>query len=217
MLRDLFSPSFEEEFRQAFQNLLKKDGREVSKRCEVVFLPPKPPRRKHGRYIVNLLTKTYSVELDSMEVVDLISGKAASRELALIIVRYLGVSTSGRHSDEWIPYEKFRGSKPYIQAFDRSVIRPLARVFGYNPERYEAACRRLGGKREKLGGMSYSFLFLPKVKVLTQVWKARREDYTPPAANMSFNRSSRYYLSIRDLLLVGQYMVRALEAESREV
>ncbi len=215
-LREIFSPSLEEEVRQAFRRLAKEDGGEVSKRCGVVFLPPRPPQRKHGRYIVNLLTKTYSVELGSMEVVDLISGKPASRELALIIVRYLGFSTSGRHSDDWVSYEKFPGARPYLQLFDRSVLRPLARIFGYNPERYEVACRRLGGKRERLGGMSYSFIFLPKIKVLTQVWRARKEDYTPPAANMSFNKSSRHYLSVRDLLLVGQYMVKILESESKK-
>ena len=214
-LKGIYSPSLDEELKCAFSELSKKDGEEISKKCGVVFLPPRKPNRKQGRYIVNLLTKTYSVEIEGRKVVDLISGKQASPELALVMVRYLGFSTGGRPRDDWVPYDKFPGSKPYLSLFDRNVLRPFARFFGYKPERYEAACKRLGGKRERLGGLSFSFLFLPKVKLLTQIWKARKEDYTPPAANISFNHSARHYLSARDLLLAGQFMVQFLEAEAR--
>jgi len=215
-LKDVFSPSLEAELNQAFKDLSKRNGEEVSKRCGVIFLPPRKPKRKFGRYIVNLLTKTYSVELESREVVDLISGKQAPAELALVITRYLAYSSGGRHRESWIPYERFPGSKPLIPLFNRNVLRPFARLFGYEPEKYLDVCKRLGGKRERLGGFSFSFLFLPKVKLLTQIWKARREHYIPPAANISFNYSARYYLSARDLLLVGQLMVKILEYEAKK-
>lgn len=212
----LYSPSLEKELERAFAELSKKDGEEVSKRCGVIFLPPRKPKRRYGRYIVNILTKTYSVELERKEVVDLISGKQASPELSLVIVRYLGFSVGGKQRDDWIPFERFPGAKPYLSLFDRNVLRPLAQLFGYKSERYVFACRRLGGKKELLGGLSFSFFFLPKVRLLTQVWKARKEDYTPPAANMSFNYSAQHYLSARDLLLVGQLMVKSLEMEARK-
>lgn len=214
-LKELYNESLEHELREAFLELAKKRGEEVEKRCAVIFLPARGAR-KQGRYIVNFLNKTYSVELERGEVIDLISGKNASKELALIMVRYLAYSTGGGHSDEWVPYEKIPGSKRFLPHFDRLVLRHLARTFGYEPEKYELACKRLGGKKERLGGLSYSFHFLPKVRILTQLWKASKDDYTPPAANISFNHSSRHYLNARDLLLVGQLMVNTLESEVKK-
>ncbi|RLE81039.1 MAG: hypothetical protein DRJ36_01715, partial [Thermoprotei archaeon] len=169
----IFDPSLEGEFAKAIRELLRRDGEEVAKRCGVVYLPPRP-KKGHGRFIVNLLTKTYSVELDKREIVDLIAGREIRGEIALLIARYLCYSSGGGRKEDWIPYDQFPGSKRYRSLFDRYVIRPFARSFGYDPERYKAVCKRLGGKRERLGGLSYSFNFLPRVRILTQLWKAKK-------------------------------------------
>ena len=84
----IFDPSLEGEFAKAIRELLRRDGEEVAKRCGVVYLPPRP-KKGHGRFIVNLLTKTYSVELDRREIVDLIAGREIRGEIALLIARYL--------------------------------------------------------------------------------------------------------------------------------
>ena len=213
----LFDPSIEGEYARAIKDLLKKDGEEIAKKCGVIYLPPRDSRRGYGRFIVNLLTKTYSVELDREEIVDLIAGREIRGEIALLIARYLCYSSGGGRKEDWIPYDRFPGSKQYRSLFDRYVIRPFARSFGYEPERYESVCKRLGGRRERLGGLSYSFNFLPRVKILTQLWKAKKEDYIPPTANLSFNHSARYYLSVRDLFLAGRVMVELMEAEARKL
>lgn len=166
---------------------------------------------------MNFLNKTYSVEVDSREVVDLVSGKPPPKELALVILRYLAYSTAGRTSETWIPFEKLPESKKYLEMFRRAVVRPFLRTFGSYPEKYELACKRIGGRREKLGGISYSFYLLPKVQLLTQLWKAGREDYSQPAANISYNYSVRYYLNARDLLLGAKLLIDALEAESKKI
>ena len=216
MTPDLFEPSLEAEYKAAFKELLKRDGEKIARRCGVVFLPPKS-KRERGRYIVNLLTKTYSVELDEETVIDLIAGKDAKEEMGLLILRYLGYSSGGGRKEDWIPYERFPGAKQYRSLFDRYVIRPFARLFGYEPEKYELVCKRLGGKKERLGGLSYSFTFLPKVRILAQLWRARKEDYIPPTANLSFNHSARYYLSARDLFLAGKIMVEIMESEAKKI
>jgi len=212
----IFDPSLEGEYARAIKDLLKKDGEEVARRCGVVYLPPRS-KKEYGRFIVNLLTKTYSVELDRKEIVDLIAGREIRGEIALLIVRYLCYSSGGGRKEDWIPYDRFPGSKQYRSLFDRYVIRTFARSFGYDPERYKNVCKRLGGKREKLGGLSYSFNFLPRVRILTQLWKAKKEDYIPPTANLSFNYSARYYLSVRDLFLAGKIMIELMEAEAKKL
>lgn len=215
-LKDLFSPSLEEEIEAAFNDLARSDGEEVSKRCSVVYLKGSE-KKCCRRYIVNFLTRTLSVEVDRREVVDLVSGKPPPRELSLVLVRYLAYSTSGRTSDTWVPYEKLPDSKRYLELFKKVVLRPFLRTFGSSPEKYEMACKKLGGKREKLGGISYSFYLLPKVQLLTQLWKASHEDYSRPEVNISFNYSVRYYLNSRDLLLAAKMLVDILEAEAKKL
>lgn len=201
--------------RRIFQDLLKLDGNEVARRCGVIFLEPSKPGSRRGRYIVNLLTRTYSVELDTREVVDLIAGKSAPTEAAYLILRYLSSSGGPGRKEDWTQFADFPRAKLYKSYFERYVIKPLARIFGYDSERYEAACRRLGGRRERLGGISYSFNFFPRVRMLAQLWAGKREEYIEPKANLMFNYSARYFLSPEDMLLAGRMMVGFLAHEAK--
>jgi len=212
----LLQPS-EKECRKLFQELSRKDEAEVAKRCGVIFLPPPKPGRRRGRYVVNLLTKTYSVELDAREVIDLIAGRAASPEASFLILKYLSSSGGAGRREYWTPFEEFPRGKLYRSYFERYVIKPFMRVFGYDSERYKLVCKRLGGRREKLGGLSYSFPFLPKVRILTQLWAGRRDEYVAPKANLMFNYSARYFLATEDLLLAGRLMVNSMSAEAKKL
>jgi len=214
--KKIFSPSLEEEILRSFEDLEKCEMLEASRRCGIVYLGD-PEKKGCKRFVVNVLNKTFSVDIDKREVLDLILGKPAPKELSLIIVRYITYSTSGKVTDTWVTYEKIPGAKEYLELFRKLVIRPLVRVFGENPEKYEIVCKRLGGKKERLGGISYSFLFLPKIQLLTQLWKAGREEYSTPMANLSFNSSVKHYLSARDLLIVGKIMVEMMEAELKKI
>jgi len=207
----------EKDCKAAFQELLKKKGEEVAKRCGVIYLPPSKPGKKKGRYVVNLLIKTYSVELDTGEIIDLIAGKQAPIEIAFLILRYLSSSAGIGRKEDWVPFEDFPKARIYKSYFERYVIKPFARLFGYESEKYEMVCRKLGGKKERLGGLSYSFIFLPKVRILTQLWKGRSEDYVLPTANLMFNYSARHFLSTEDLLLAGRVMVSMMEAEAKKL
>lgn len=210
----LMQPS-EEECRRIFQELVKLDGYQVAKRCGVIYLEPPRTDGRRGRYIVNLLTRTYSVELNEGEVVDLIAGKSASLETSYIILRYLSSAGGVGRKEDWTQFTDFPRGKLYRSYFDRYVVRPLVRIFGYDSEKYEFACRRLGGRREKLGGISYSFSFLPRVRILMQLWAGKREEYVEPKVNLMFNYSARYFLTIEDMLLAGRIMVSAMASEAR--
>jgi len=215
-LKALIQPT-EEDCKSSFQKLLKMRGEEVAKRCGVIFLTSSKPGKRRGRYVINLLTRTYSIELDTCEVIDLIAGKEAPHETSFLILRYLSSTGGTGRKDDWTSFEKFPKARLYRSYFERYVIKPVARTFGYNSEKYELVCRRLGGRREKLGGLSYSFNLLPKIKVLTQLWAGRREEYVAPKANLMFNHSAKYFLSAEDLLLAGKIMAAAMTAEARKL
>ena len=207
----------EKEYKQLFRELLKRDGEEVAKRCGVIYLPPSKHGKKKGRFVINLLVKTYSVELDTNEIIDLIAGKNAPPEIAFLILRYLSSSDGVGRKEDWVPFEEFPKARQYKSHFDRYVIKPFSRIFGYESEKYELVCRRLGGKKERLGGLSYSFTFLPRIRILTQLWKGRREDYVSPTANVMFNYAARHFFTAEDLLLAGRVMISMMEAEAKRL
>ena len=214
--KTLLQPS-EKECKKLLQELLKKDEAEVAKRCGVIFLPPPKPGRRKGRYVINLLTKTYSVELEKGEVIDLIAGRAAGPEASFLILKYLSSTGGVGRKEDWTPFEEFPRGRLYRGYFERYVIKPFIRIFGYDSEKYELVCKRLGGRKEKLGGLSYSFSFLPRIRILTQLWSGRRDEYVSPKANLMFNYSARHFLATEDLLLAGRVMVSSMNAEAKKL
>ena len=94
------------------------------------------------------------------------------------------------------------------------MIRPLTQLFGYDVEKFERASRMIGGKREKLGGVSFSYLFLPKVKFLFQIWAGDKRSFTQPAINISTSNTARNYLPTLPLVYACESIVNFLEREA---
>jgi len=198
---------------EAFSRLMKLRHGDVAKKCGVVYLRPKEGSGA-GRFIVNLLNKTYTVELSSMQVVDLISGREAGSKLTYVIVEYLVNGDGSSLGSSWIPTSKILTTQELSNYFKKAILRPLIQTFGYNKEGFEEAAKALGGKREKLGGVSFSFLFLPKVKLLCQIWPGDKRGFTQPAANMSNSDTALNYLPKVPLLYACEGLVNFLAREA---
>ncbi|MDJ0270199.1 MAG: DUF3786 domain-containing protein [Aigarchaeota archaeon] len=201
--------------KQSLEKLSQLKPEEVAKKCGVVFLNPHE-KKDGGRFIVNLLNKTFTVELASREVVDLITGKQVHDKLAYVIAEYLATGDGTSLSDSWVPMSKTITAQELSTYFQKTVIRPMTRLFGHDSELFEASARALGGKRELLGGRSFSFLFLPKVKLLFQVWAVDKRDLTPPAVNVSHSSNATRYLKPLPLTYACEIMVDWLEKEAKK-
>ncbi|MEM3031797.1 MAG: hypothetical protein QXK39_02645, partial [Nitrososphaerota archaeon] len=73
----------------------------------------------------------------------------------------------------------------------------------------------LGGMREKMGGSSFSFSFLPKVRLVFQLWVGSHEDMIQPEASISCNTLALKYLPMVPLIYSCEIIVDFLERESR--
>jgi len=150
----------------------------VMKKCDVVYLPAQGGGR--GRYIVNLLHKTYTVELDQRTVVDLMTGKEAEPKLSYLILNYLLGEGGQPTGEDWQPVESLLNNVVYSSYLQKTVIRPLEKIFGYDPELFQQTCKAVKGRREKLGGLSFSFQLLPKIQTLLQLWPGNVEEMRNP-------------------------------------
>lgn len=191
-----------------------KDANHVAtmKKCDVVYLPG--AQKKSGRYIVNVLHKTFTVEIENEEVLDLMTGKQAPEKLSYVIIEYL-LGEGGTGTDTWIPLETILKQSQFLSHYQKTVARPLEKNFGYDKELFEEISRSLTGRKEKLGGTAYSYTFLPKVKPLIQVWFGDEAELRKPTLNASFNSNAQKFLKPTPLLFVFElltdFLVKAVK------
>ncbi|MEM4268618.1 MAG: DUF3786 domain-containing protein [Candidatus Caldarchaeum sp.] len=198
---------------EAFSKLLRQDHSSTMKRCDVVYLPSS----RHGRYIVNVLNKTFTVELDIGSVVDLTLGKEAGEKLSYVLLEYLTGEGHSASPEGWVSVETVLLQPSHKNYYQKAVVRPLEKLFGYDRELFEAVSRRLMGRREKLGGTAYSFQFLPKVQALVQVWVGNTTEFTKPKINTSFNSGARRFLGETALVYLFEVLADFMEKAARKM
>ncbi|MEM4494974.1 MAG: DUF3786 domain-containing protein [Candidatus Caldarchaeum sp.] len=190
-----------------FQRLRSVNHSAVMKKCDVVFL--RGGGDKPSRYIVNVLNKTFTIELDEGKVVDLMTGKDAGEKLSYVILEYL-LGEGGGGQDVWQPLDTVLKTSAYLSYYQKNVLNPLLKTFGNQGQLFEDASRMLGGKREKLGGTAYSFTFLPKVRLLIQVWFGDESEMRKTSINASYNTSAAKFLKPTPLLLSFEILATLL-------
>lgn len=198
---------------ESFDMLRKIMHEDAAKRCGVVFL--RGSEGTDGRYIVNVLNKTYTVELGRKAVLDLMSGRPAGGKLSYVLLTYLMAEWGRATSESWHPIQSLLRTQTLTSYFQKSVIRPLTRTFGYDKKLFESCAAALGGNREKMGGSSFSFTFLPKVRFVFQLWSGSYEDLTQPEASVSCNTLATKHLPLVSLIYACEVIVGFLEKESK--
>ncbi len=201
------------ETKKAFAELSQRNLGEVARKCAVAYISPRGSGLK-GRFIITFLNRTYSVEVSEGRVVDLLTDKPAPINIQYIILKYLITGDGTPLGATWVNYKDVAGAVHYIREFEDFVLKRLVKKFGNMVDAYEYACKALGGKREKLGGMGFSFQILPRVRVLCQLWAAEKREYVPAVANISFSANSDRFLPARELGMASVLLVDMLEKEA---
>ena len=89
------------------------------------------------RYAVPLLTETYEVDIDSRTVLSMSSGIPAEESIAVLILHYLmGIQKQQGFSPsrDWISFREVEGGISFLSAFQESVIKPLVKCLGIDPD-----------------------------------------------------------------------------------
>ncbi|MEM4167318.1 MAG: DUF3786 domain-containing protein, partial [Candidatus Caldarchaeum sp.] len=121
-----------------FQKLRSANHSAVMKKCDVVFL--RGDGDKPSRYIVNVLNKTFTVELEEGKVVDLMTGKDADEKLGYVILEYLlGEGAAGQ--DSWQPLDTLLKTTAHLSYYQKTVLNPLLKTFGNQGGLFEEASR----------------------------------------------------------------------------
>ncbi len=129
-----------------------------------------------------------------------------SQVLALV---YLTSGGRGEPEGKWVSLSELPSGMVKYRSFRETVEKPLARLFQENPQRIDALCQKLGGKRERFGDEDAGFTFnvLPKVPLLVLFWKEEKEEGFPAKVSILFDRSAGKFIDVEAASFIGERLV----------
>ena len=106
--------------------------------------------------------------------------------------------------DQWVPFEKLKGTAPFGPAFQKGIILPFAATFTGHLKELSAAMAQLGGKRLSYSDMGYQVDGFACIPVRFLFWEG--DDEFPAQGNLLFDISATDFIhgeSIVSIATVG--------------
>ncbi len=132
----------------------------------------------------------------------------------IILLHYLIRADGTAPGGDPIPYKEIPGGLLYAGVFEKRVVDPLIKEFGQTAERFLRAGIAMGGEEATFGDVSFSLKILPRVAMTFVLWKGDQE--FPPAIQVLFDRVVDRYLSLEDVVVLGEMTSRRLIAKNVE-
>ncbi len=130
------------------------------------------------------------------------SQKVVSLVSRVLMLHYLlradGTPVSGR----WVAYKEVPGALLYGAVFARRVTEPLERKLGTSARLFREAGLRLGGEPGPVGDASLFLRAFPFVPLHLVLWEGDEE--FPPKVQLLFDSTVPHYLSLEDMVVLGQ-------------
>jgi len=132
----------------------------------------------------------------------------------IILLHYVIRADGSEPKGDLIPYKEIPGGMMYAGVFSRRVTEPLIKAFGQVPGRFLEAGKAMGGEGTDFGDASFSLKVLPRVSITFVLWRGDEE--FPPSIQVLFDRSVDRYLSLEDVVVLGEMTSKRLVARGSE-
>jgi hypothetical protein len=128
--------------------------------------------------------------------------KAVSLVTRALLLHYLLRADGTPLTGKWVAYKDIPGGLLYAGVFGRRVTEPLARKFGKSAKSFQEAGNTLRGEPAGIGDASFTLRVLPRVSLQFVLWEGDEE--FPPSVQLLFDASAEHYLSLEDIVVLGQ-------------
>ncbi len=128
----------------------------------------------------------------------------------IILLHYLLRADGTEPRGDLVPYKEIPGGLMYAPVFQRRVVDPLLSEFGQVPGRFLRVGTALGGEEANFGDVSFSLRVLPRVVITFVLWEGDEE--FPASIQVLFDRVVDRYLSLEDIVVLGEMTSRRLMA-----
>ncbi len=138
----------------------------------------------------------------------------------IIILHYINNASGIPLTGEKVVYGDIPACMHYDPVFEKRVLKPLVRAFGYDKHAFLDAGRGLGAREENFGDASLTLFAFPKIPVTFILWEGDGE--FPPSAKALFDPSITGYLPLEDIVVIsklaaGRILKTAMKTFSQEV
>jgi hypothetical protein len=159
-------------------------------------------KRENGEEVTCLFfSEPYQIQLPQMEITSS-SKKTISLVTRILLLHYLlradGTSLTGR----WVGYKDIPGGLLYAPVFARRVTDPLVRRFGNSAKSFREIGAALGGTVGETGDASFLIQVFPRLPMQYVLWEGDEE--FSPSVQVLFDASVDHYLSLEDIVVLGQ-------------
>lgn len=120
----------------------------------------------------------------------------------IIILHYINSASGIPFAGEKIAYGDIPACMHYDPVFEKRVLKPLVRAFGYDKYAFKEAGKLMGAREEEFGDASFTLFALPKVPVTFVLWEGDEE--FPPQAKALFDPSITGYLPLEDIVVISK-------------
>lgn len=120
----------------------------------------------------------------------------------IVILHYINTASGTPLTGDKVAYGDIPACMHYDPVFEKRVLKPLVRAFGYDRHTFLDAGRSLGAKEEGFGDASFTLFAFPKVPITFVLWEGDSE--FPPSAKALFDPSVTGYLPLEDIVVVSK-------------
>ena len=125
-----------------------------------------------------------------------------------LLLHYLLQADGSPLAGRWVAYQDIPGGLLYAGVFGKRVTEPLAKTFGRSHKSFMDAGLHLGGKPAGVGDASFILRALPSIPLQFVLWEG--DDEFPSKVHLLFDASVDHYLSLEDIVVLGQMAARRL-------
>lgn len=194
-----------------WEQLTKLDRQETARRAQCKYI------EGSDSYAVNILNKTYEVNLSNMRISSRESGsqeQSASFLEQLCILAYLISAADVPQSDTLVNAQSLPGGQFFFRGPHTLPTEKLKEAFGDCPEALYRASESFAARRCEFGDASITLDILPRVQLTIVIW--RRCEEFEARASILFDKSVAAQLPLDALMAAVNLTVGALLRHSAE-
>jgi hypothetical protein len=154
-----------------------------------------------AKIIINFFSEPYHLLLPQIEFYSP-SKKTVSLVTRILLLHYLIRADGSPLTGRWVGYKDIPGGLLYAGVFARRVTEPLVRKFGKSGKWFKEIGIKLGGKSAEVGDTSFMLHAFYSVPLQYVLWEGDEE--FPPSIQLLFDSSVDHYLSLEDIVILGQ-------------
>lgn len=153
------------------------------------------------RITILFFSEPYHLQFPQMEFYSP-NKKMVSLVTRILLLHYLIRSDGNPLTGKWVAYKDIPGGLLYAGVFARRVTEPLQRKFGKSAESFREAGTKSGGEPVQIGDASFILHAFPYVPLQYVLWEGDEE--FPPSVQLLFDASVDHYLTLEDIVVLGQ-------------